>query len=138
MKLPWQCIESDCESPKIGGLDVCDTHRRAQRKELRQLSKSIKVTRIKRVSDKHAKRLAEYNKLARKYKEMNPQCEVAFCRELAVDVHHIGCRDGIRLTDIELFMSVCRPHHDKIHSDPNWAKANGYLISKNGNQKTEM
>lgn len=136
MKLYWQCIKPDCENPKIGGLDVCDSHRIAQRKELAQLSKPIKVTRIKRVSDKHAKRLAEYNKLARKYKEMNPQCEVAFCRELAVDVHHIGFRDGIRLTDVELFMSVCRPHHDRIHSDPNWAKANGYLISKNQTTNT--
>lgn len=125
------CINPDCERWTEGNTDYCASCNSARRRAERQASKPKKEYRIKKVSDKHAKRLTEYYKLAKEYKEMNPQCEVAFCRNITDDVHHIGFRDGIRLTDVELFMSVCRMHHDKIHSDPNWARENGYLLSRN-------
>lgn len=136
VKLSWQCIEPDCENPKIGGLDVCDSHRRAEKKELRQLSKPIKVTRIKPRTAKRAAQEAKYYKRKPIWLAEHDKCEYAFCRKKSDDIHHMAGRSGDLLLNEELWLALCRGHHAEVTNNSAKAIADGYSISRN--QKTEI
>lgn len=83
--------------------------------------------RIKPVSDKQKVRNAEYSKLRKAFLEENPKCQAEGCKELASEVHHRG-RRGKNLCRADLFMAVCRQHHDQIERNGLWAKSMGYTI----------
>ena len=59
----------------------------------------------------------------------NPICQVGRCKSPSMDIHHTRGRVGRLLIAVEYFLAVCRPHHDRIHSEPAWARENGYLSS---------
>lgn len=67
MKLPWQCTEPDCESPKMGGLEVCASHASIERRERREASKPVKAARplrrvpVQRYSEKQVDIKMELN-----------------------------------------------------------------------------
>lgn len=79
------------------------------------------------VSTKQAKKLSEYRKLRDQYMAGHPRCEVCGC--VSTDLHHKKPRASY-LCDVAVFMAVCRPCHDRIHSDDAWARSKGYLLSK--------
>lgn len=81
-------------------------------------------------SRKRANQEREYSKLRRKFLIENPVCQVEGCGCEATDVHHRGGRIGKRLTDVSLFMAVCRSHHNYIELHPQEAKAKGFSISR--------
>lgn len=43
------------------------------------------------------------------------------------DVHHKAGRLGANLIDQSTWMAVSRRNHDRIHQNPGWARAMGYL-----------
>lgn len=94
---------------------------------------------LRKVSAKQKGRLAEYYRKRDEYMAEHPLCEV--CLELnkslhpdmlaypAVDLHHRRGR-GKYLCDERYFCATCRHHHDLIHRHGDWARKNGWLISK--------
>ena len=93
----------------------------------------MRRTPLRRVSKKRQKLLAEYTKLRKTHLESNPLC---FCGAEATDIHHrLSLGRGGKLTDTTIFLSVCRPCHNRIHQDPKWAEQNNYLW-KNENSNT--
>jgi len=82
---------------------------------------------IKPVSDKQAKRLAEYRIVRDKYMADHPFCEI--CGKIANDLHHKRGR-GEHLCSVEYFMAVCRPCHTRIEDDSAYAYGNGYKIPR--------
>ena len=57
------------------------------------------------------------------------RCQV--CRKRpATEVHHKTGRIGGDLLDSRYFMGVCSPCHRRIHDNPEWAFAQGYLVSR--------
>lgn len=98
----------------------------------------MKRTRLRRVSPKQRKRLADYSVEANKYFQDNPYCEI--CGAEAGQIHHKAGR-GIRTADPRYFMSVCYSCHDEIGRkgkkafDLGWrvdpdkeARENGYIV----------
>jgi len=53
-------------------------------------------------------------------------CEVCMKAKTS-DVHHTKGR-GRFYMDVDTWLSVCRPCHDKIHKEPKWAREKGYLV----------
>lgn len=99
--------------------------------------KQKKQVRIKPISDKRKKALAEYYKLSADFlnKPENKLCPVT--NEATTEVHHkkgrIGYADdwaklnGITLLiDVRYFLAVSRKGHRQIEENPIWAKKNGY------------
>jgi hypothetical protein len=84
-----------------------------------------KVRRIKPVSDKRRKLNEEYSKVRKEYLAEHPRCEI--CGQQATDIHHKK-RRGKHLLAKDTFMACCRPCHNRIESNPGWARENGYLI----------
>ena len=84
--------------------------------------------RISPISDKQAKRLAEYRKVRDKFMKENPICEV--CGNLATDLHHAAGRVGDLLTDIRYFKALCRHHHQFIELHPLEAKRMGLSVNR--------
>lgn len=82
---------------------------------------------IRQVSEKRKSLNAQYSKLRAEFLEKFPQCQVEGCKEAACDVHHRG-RRGKNLCRVDLFMAVCRQHHDTIEVNGLWAKSMGYTI----------
>lgn len=82
--------------------------------------------RIKPISDKLAKELVEYRKLRDEYLKENPNCEI--CGYHKVELHHKKPR-AYHLTDVSIFMSVCRKCHTRIENEDKWARDNGYKLN---------
>jgi hypothetical protein len=89
-----------------------------------------KPSKIKPRSDKRAKQEREYLKMLPKFFEENPICQVNGCNLESSQCHHKKGRLGALLTNKKYFMAVCAEHHEKIETQPNWAKANGYSLSR--------
>ena len=89
-----------------------------------------KRKRIKQVSDKQKKRLAEYRLVRDKYLENNPICEVHDCNKPTTNLHHKAGRIGDLLSNEEYFMACCETcHPERIHNNPLWSEKHGYIIS---------
>lgn len=73
-------------------------------------------------------RNAEYSKLRGEFLAENPVCQVTGCREQSCDVHH-KARRGKFLLRADTFLACCRPHHQQIEENPDWAKSQGYLLT---------
>ena len=135
MKLGWMCEIDDCENPKTGSLNICESHRIAQRKELRQLSKPIKVTRIKPRTAKRAAQEARYRKRLAVW-ILDKKCAVVGCHRAATQCHHAKGREGDLLLNEEFWTPTCDPHHDYYTEHSKEAIEIGF--SKPRNQKTEI
>lgn len=82
-------------------------------------------TRLKPMSDKRKKESVEYIARRNKFLEELPLCEV--CQQAkSSDVHHTAMR-GKNYLRVDTWLAACRPCHDKIHREPNWARQQGYL-----------
>ena len=80
-----------------------------------------------KVSKKMGDKLKEYAKNRKEYLEEHPYCEV--CGREANQIHHKAGRIGNLLADTRNFLAVCFSCHERIETNPDWAKENGY--SKN-------
>ncbi len=86
------------------------------------------LKRIKSVSDKKLIELAEYRVVRDKYLREHPICEFHTCDCRVVELHHKKSRKYY-LSDVSIFMSVCREHHNWIHNFDKEARELGYLLS---------
>jgi hypothetical protein len=123
----------NCDSPKIENreLQLCGSCAAAIRKAERQANKVKIVTSPNKVSPKRAGQIAEYVKLKREYLALYPVCEVPECNIKAVEIHHQQGKEGERLTDVNLFMSVCRSHHIEFTEHSKEAIEKGYSKERN-------
>lgn len=83
-------------------------------------------TRLKPMSAKMAERLKEYRIVRDEYMRMYPNCKI--CGKTPVELHHKKPR-AYFLTDVSIFMSVCRSCHTRIESHDAWARENGYKLN---------
>lgn len=88
--------------------------------------------RVKRVSTKRAKQLAEYHKLRGVFLQTHPNCKACLPLNMdrparASDIHHVAGRIGAKLLDESDWLAVCRPCHDFIHRNPLLARKLGLL-----------
>lgn len=85
---------------------------------------------INKVSAKRAVENKEYARLRKDYLEAYPVCEVVECQRKATEIHHQHGRENEKLTDVNFFLAVCRPCHERITLDPKWAIDNGYSFPR--------
>jgi len=91
---------------------------------------SLKTHRpMRRVSAKRAKENKLYTQVRKDYLILHPRCEVCIDSP-ACDIHHRRGRWKSRLYDATYFLAVCRPCHDRIHHNPEWAYATGLLLHR--------
>jgi hypothetical protein len=86
---------------------------------------------IPKVSDKRAKKDAEYLKLRHRFLSENTMCKVsvAGCSTKVSDIHHTYAganRDAFYLVQ-STWIPVCRNCHDWIHLNPEDARVMGWL-----------
>lgn len=82
-------------------------------------------TRLKPMSAKRMKESKEYSAKRLQFLEDLPLCEVCQ-RAKSTDVHHVEKR-GKNYLRVDTWLATCRPCHDKIHREPDWARQHGYL-----------
>lgn len=119
---------SDCGNSKIEANGRCASCNLARRKQERTKVKEVKP--INKVSAKRAVQNQQYAKLRKEYLELYPVCEVVECHNKSVEIHHMNQRENERLLDVNYFLAVCRPCHEKITRDSAWAIANGYTYER--------
>jgi hypothetical protein len=119
-----------CGTIAEGNTEQCATHNAEDRKAERQANKVKVVASPNKVSPKRAGQVAEYVKLKREYMALYPVCEVPECNLRSVEIHHQRGKEGERLTDINYFMAVCRPHHDEFTEHSKQAIKDGHSVSR--------
>ncbi len=59
----------------------------------------------------------------------HPLCQVPGCHRPSTDIHEALTRARLgSILDPGNCWAVCRPHHDEIHDEPDWAYRLGFLI----------
>ncbi len=126
--MPKLCNSTSCNNPRFSK-GYCSYHQneRTDEKWLSKKSKSGIKKSFKPISDKMAQELANYRIVRDKYMEEHEVCEYGTCTALANDLHHKGGR-GKNLSNVDLFMAVCRNHHTHIHLNPKESRSIGYLV----------
>jgi len=119
--MPKSCLADDCENPRFGkGFCKWHQHMRTDKK---------KPSGIKPISDKKAEDLKVYRKVRDAYLKEITECEVHDCSNKSTHIHHKSGRNGKTLYDDNLFMAVCNKcHPQRIHENPAWSRAMGYII----------
>lgn len=85
--------------------------------------------RVKPVSRKRKTEAAEYASLRKFFLVAHPVCQFPGCACCdGLEIHHKARRGRFYLRT-DTWMVVCRPHHDQIEKNPEWSKANGYLLT---------
>jgi hypothetical protein len=94
--------------------------------------KQEKVTtcKIRIRSQKRAKQEREYAKKGKAFLKVNKVCQVMECKRPSTQIHHKKGRIGDLLTNEEYFLAVCADCHTKIENHPEWAKEQGYSLSR--------
>lgn len=87
----------------------------------------LRRTRLSPVSKKRQGKLGEYRRLRVRYLAEMKVCWVCV-RAKATDVHHKNGRHNDRLNDTVHWLPVCRKCHDWIHTNPNKAREQGWLV----------
>jgi hypothetical protein len=84
---------------------------------------------MRKKSKSQEEKLAIYNDLKKVYMKKNPTCVIGVsgCTHKATEIHHKGYR-GRNLNKIETWASSCSNCHAWVHSHPNEARANGWLL----------
>lgn len=112
------CIECGNTEPKPIIKDKCQYHYWIEKRKPIER----KPVKIKQVSNKMNKRLAEYRKLRDEYLKANPICQYPNCNSTELDLHHGQGRIGNLLTDTRYFIGLCRTHHIWVENNPQQAK----------------
>ena len=124
------CNKDGCSYPVFGG-GFCKVHQYL-RKNYKQPSPVRKP--IKRVSDKRAKENALYKVMRKEFLKAKPKCEVCIALKEpfindSTEVHHkwSGKDRAKYFLDSSSWLAICRKHHNRIHSEPQWSREHGYL-----------
>lgn len=113
-----------CGSTKVERNGSCASCNFEQRKSERTKVKVIKP--VKKVTEKRSKQNQEYARLRDQYLEAYPACEVVECSRKSTEIHHMQTRTNENLTNVDMFLAVCRLCHERITVDSAWAIENGY------------
>ena len=89
------------------------------------VANKIPIRAVKRLSQERL-----YSKKKKAYLINHIQCEVPGCNKISEELHHKKGRIGSLLTNEKFFMGVCIEHHRKIEDFPDWAKENGFSLSR--------
>jgi hypothetical protein len=127
-----------CEAPAERN-GICASHNQAARKAERNAGKEKKVYQMPKVSKKKQKENSAYQRAKDVWIKDKP-CAV-FPKLKAIDIHHKKGRQGyadqwardrdINLTmDQRFWLPVSREGHIEIESNPQWAKDNGFSLSR--------
>jgi hypothetical protein len=81
---------------------------------------------INKISEKRSLENKEYLKIRKQYLINNPNCEI--CNSNNVEIHHKKGRIGKLLFDDRYFMTVCREHHNYIHTNPKEAREKKWML----------
>ena len=84
-------------------------------------------SRLRRASKTRAAQLREYAGLRKAWIKDHLFCEICH-KNMTAQVHHKSGRVNTRLLDTEYWCAICTACHSRIHTDPKWAKENGYLL----------
>ncbi len=117
--------ESRSEGTKIRNTTVYSWDKYRSKKKIAPFSK------------KKLDELAKYRPLRDEYLAANNRCEAQIegvCVGSPVDLHHRAPRE-FNLCNVDVFMSCCRPCHDHIHANSEWAFKKGFLLSKHGKKQ---
>lgn len=110
------CIKENCNNPRWSReTKLCRQHHYL----------NIPPKKIKKVSIKRNIENLEYVKVRLDYLNEHSKCEV--CEGSATEIHHKKGRRGNMLTNTEHFLAVCRPCHNRIENNREWAYEQGYL-----------
>jgi hypothetical protein len=123
----------DCGKRCRAGSKKCASCESEERKAERNASRVKIVAPVNKITPKRAGQVAEYVKLKREYLALYPVCEVPECDLRSVEVHHQRGKEGERLTDVNYFMAVCRPHHDEFTEHSKEAIEKGFSKSRTAN-----
>jgi ATPase subunit of ABC transporter with duplicated ATPase domains len=140
-----------------GSTDYCATHNALERKRLRdeartqekekkarRAAEKMRERAVEKAKAKAPKRQAsipvrskkraaeesEYSRRKKKFLTLHPTCMVKGCQTPSFDVHHKSGRDGKMLINVMYFLAVCRNCHNEIELNPEWAKEQGYSVSR--------
>ena len=110
------CGIANCENYAMSNLDVCDTHRREQKKALSKVEKPKRKA-LPRFSKKRKEENKKYSSDAQQWFLDNPKCKAKLqgCTGDTEHRHHLSGR-GIRLNDKEKLLPVCNSCHFLIHN----------------------
>lgn len=141
------CEIDGCGRPCEGTTDKCASHNREARKELKLAEfkfkkiqgKSFEQKPIPKVSNKMARLLQEYTKIKRGWIK-GKMCAV-LKNAPATEVHHMMGRTGYAdqfardndiplLIDTRFWLPVSRAGHRKVELLPDWAKKQGFSLSR--------
>lgn len=78
-------------------------------------------------SDSFKERMKKYKDLRKVYLAEHPVCEVCKVRK-AKEIHHKRGRNGENL--YKDFLAVDRECHRRIEENPEWARENGFMLSR--------
>lgn len=118
--MPKLCTADKCYN-NVWGKGFCKFHQHLR------TDKKQKV--ISPLSQKKADELKTYRPRRDKYLREHTKCEVKECNRPSTHIHHKNGRNGEMLYNVHYFMAVCNGcHPQKIHENPEWARAMGYLI----------
>jgi hypothetical protein len=81
---------------------------------------------LRRASKLRRTQLREYSEKRLEFLRANLICHV--CKKAtSTEAHHVRGRIGKRLLDFKYCLAICFGCHRKIHDNPKWARAEGYL-----------
>lgn len=80
---------------------------------------------MRAVSVKRLSQLREYTHERKAVLDKRPICEVCKLKR-AFEIHHMKGREGKLLLNKEFWLPVCWSCHNRIHSEPKWAREQGY------------
>lgn len=125
------CTKPDCTNYTEGNTDLCASHNHERRKLERVAQKEVKPVKIRKVSPKRSRELAQYEKLRKQYLAIHQVCEFIGCFKLATDIHHCRGRENELLLDVNYFKALCREHHARVHDHSKEAIEQGYSLPRN-------
>lgn len=111
----------NCSDPNCRNYDrYCRIHKQEVIKPAKPIAKK---------SEGLKEEMKKYTKLAKLFLAMHTKCAV--CKTVRSQcIHHMAGRVGENLRDRKTFLAVCFDCHRKIEENPDWAKENGYSVSR--------
>lgn len=99
-------------------------------------------TRPKKQSAKQVERMAKYYPIRDAFMSLpeNQDCRIrveGVCAGQATDVHHPEGREGELLFMVKKFIPTCRFCHDYIGTHDEWAREQGFVLSRHSKNDPE-
>lgn len=120
------------------GLDCGCAFENANKNLDKNLKKNVKDYEKSRIAPRSKKRIAQekiYSQLRKAFlnKEENKICPIT--NEITTTIHHKKGRIGDLLIDTRYWIALSMDGHAFVEQNPEWAKENGYSLSRLENDK---